>query len=188
VLNAEPQERFWIAQGATVYSGCVIAKELGLIDWDLDKLWKWILKLIKAQRANLKGMDMDIEDLISQFYMDNARSILRINSTASNTDPELQNIIPINMQDMPNYRFVARHELDTSKLFIRIPPFKQWLAERKYTWSSVKALIYARMEGKSTKKRMGAGTKMDIGVTAVIECTLNIDPTVRAEDSDEVEA
>jgi uncharacterized protein (DUF927 family) len=188
VLNAEPQERFWIAQAATVHTGCTIAKELGLIDWDLDKLWKWILKLIKAQRANLKGMDMDIEDLISQFYMDNARSILRINSTASNTDPELQNIIPINMQDMPNYRFVARHELDTSKLFIRIPPFKQWLAERKYTWSSVKALIYARMEGKSTKKRMGAGTKMDIGVTAVIECTLNIDPTVRAEDSDEVEA
>jgi uncharacterized protein (DUF927 family) len=188
VLNAEPQERFWIAQAATVHTGCTIAKELGLIDWDLDKLWKWILKLIKAQRANLKGMDMDIEDLISQFYMDNARSILRINSTATNTDPELQNIIPINMQDMPNYRFVARHELDTSKLFIRIPPFKQWLAERKYTWSSVKALIYARMEGKSTKKRMGAGTKMDIGVTAVIECTLNIDPTVRAEDSDEVEA
>jgi hypothetical protein len=44
------------------------------------------------------------------------------------------------------------------------------------------------MGGKSSKKRMGAGTKMDIGVTAVIECTLNIDPTVRAEDSDEVEA
>jgi len=131
---------------------------------------------------------MDIEDLISQFYMDNARSILRINSTASNTDPELQNIIPINQQDMPNYRFVARHELDTSKLFIRIPPFKQWLAERKYTWNSVKALIYARMEGKSTKKRMGSGTKMDIGVTAVIECRLNIDPTVQAEDSDEAEA
>lgn len=188
VLNAEPQERFWIAQAATVFTGCTIAKELGLIDWDLDKLWKWILKLIKAQRANLKGMDMDIEDLISQFYMDNARSILRINSTASNTDPELQNIIPINQQDMPNYRFVARHELDTSKLFIRIPPFKQWLAERKYTWNSVKALIYARMEGKSTKKRMGSGTKMDIGVTAVIECRLNIDPTVQAEDSDEAEA
>ena len=53
---------------------------------------------------------------------------------------------------------------------------------------SVKALIFEKMEGKYTKKRMGAGTKMDIGVTHTIECTLNVDPTVQAEDSDEAEA
>jgi hypothetical protein len=187
-LNAEPQERFWIAQGATVYSGCVVAKEIGLIDWDLDKLWKWIIKMIKAQRANLVGMDMDIEDIISQFYMDHARSILRITSTANASDPELQNIIPISLQDMPNYRFVARHETDTHRLFIRIPPFKKWLADRKYTFESVKALIFEKMEGKYGKKRMGTGTKMDIGVTHVLACTLNVDPTVQAEDSDEAEA
>jgi hypothetical protein len=187
-LNAEPQERFWIAQGATVYSGCVVAKEIGLIDWDLDKLWKWIIKMIKAQRANLVGMDMDIEDIISQFYMDHARSILRITSTANASDPELQNIIPISLQDMPNYQFVARHETDTHRLFIRIPPFKKWLADRKYTFESVKALIFEKMEGKYGKKRMGTGTKMDIGVTHVLACTLNVDPTVQAEDSDEAEA
>ena len=187
-LNAEPHERFWIAQGATVYSGCVVAKEIGLIDWDLDKLWKWIIKMIKAQRANLVGMDMDIEDIISQFYMDHARSILRITSTTNATDPELQNIIPISLQDMPNFQFVSRHETDTHKFYIRIPPFKKWLSDRKYTFESVKALIFEKMEGKYTKKRMGAGTKMDIGVTHTIECTLNMDPTVQAEDSDEAEA
>ena len=187
-LNAEPQERFWIAQGATVYAGCVVAKEIGLIDWDLDKLWKWIIKMIKAQRANLVGMDMDIEDIISQFYMDHARSILRITSTTNATDPELQNIIPISLQDMPNFQFVSRHETDTHKFYIRIPPFKKWLSDRKYTFESVKALIFEKMEGKYTKKRMGAGTKMDIGVTHTLECTLNMDPTVQAEDSDEAEA
>jgi hypothetical protein len=131
-LNAEPQERFWIAQGATVYAGCVVAKEIGLIDWDLDRLWKWIIKMIKAQRANLVGMDMDIEDIISQFYMDHARSILRITSTTNATDPELQNIIPISLQDMPNFQFVSRHETDTHKLYIRIPPLKKWLPDRDW--------------------------------------------------------
>ncbi len=52
----------------------------------------------------------------------------------------------------------------------------------------MKALIFEKMEGKYTKKRMGAGTKMDIGVTHTLECTLNMDPTVQAEDSDEAEA
>lgn len=187
-LNAEPSERFWIAQAATAYAGTAIAVEIGLLDWDLDRLWKWIIKTIKAQRANMQGMDMDIQDLISQFYMDHARSILRITSTKNAQDPELHNIIRPDIQDMPNYQFVARHETDIGRLYIRIPVLTKWLAERKYTYESVKALMIAKMEGKLGKKRMGAGTKMDIGVTHVIMCTLNIDPTVQAEDFDEVEA
>jgi hypothetical protein len=136
----------------------------------------------------MQGMDMDIEDLVSQFYMDHARSILRITSTSNTKDPELQNIIRPDFQDMPNYQFVARHETDINKLYIRIPVLTKWLAERKYTYESVKALICQKMNGKLSKKRMGSGTKMDIGVTHVLECTLNVDPTVQAEDYDEAEA
>jgi len=185
-LKAEAHERFWIAQGATVYAGCVIAKEIGLIDWDLDNLWKWIIELIRSQRADLKEMDLDIHDLISQFYMDNARSILRITSSADARDPELQNIIRPDMQDMPNFRFVARHETDIGKLFIRLPPFKKWLADRKYVESQIKSLIFEHMDGKYSKKKMGKGTKMDIGTTHVIECTLNLDPVAQAEGADAV--
>jgi len=186
-LNAEPQERFWVAQGTTVYAGCVIAKELGLIDWDLDKLWKYILKTIREQRANLEDMEMDIDDIISQFYMDHARSILRITSTADARDPELQNIIPLSMQDMPSYQFVSRHETDIGLLFIRLPPLKKWCDERKYTFSSIKELMFAKMDGQYKKKRMGKGTKMDIGITHVIQVQLKHDPSVQAEDSDEAE-
>ena len=186
-LKAEAHERFWIAQGATVYAGCVIAKEIGLIDWDLDNLWKWIIELIRSQRADLKEMDLDIHDLISQFYMDNARSILRITSSADARDPELQNIIRPDMQDMPNFRFVARHETDIGKLFIRLPPFKKWLADRKYVESQIKSLIFEHMGGKYSKKKMGKGTKMDIGTTHVIECTLNLDPVAQAEGADAAE-
>lgn len=187
-LNAEPQERFWIAQGATVYAGCVTAKEVGLIDWDLDNLWEWILKTIRAQRANLHQMDMDIDDIVSQYYMDNVRSILRITSSADSRDPELAHIIKPDLQDMPNFQFVARHETDINKFYIRLPPFKKWISQHKYTESSIKRLIFTHMEGKYVKKRMGKGTKMDTGITHVIQCTLNIDPTVQAEDLDEVEA
>ena len=186
-LRAEAHERFWIAQGATVYAGCVVAKEIGLIDWDLDNLWKWIVELIRNQRADLKEMDLDIHDLISQFYMDNARSILRITSSADARDPELQNIIRPDMQDMPNFRFVARHETDIGKLFIRLPPFKKWLADRKYVETQIKGLIFEHMDGKYSKKKMGKGTKMDIGTTHVIECTLNLDPVAKAEGADAAE-
>ncbi len=187
-LNAEPQDRFWIALGATTYAGCLIAKELGLIDWDLAKLWKWIVASILAQKHNLQEMDMDIHDLISQFYMDNTRSILRITSTADARDPELQNLIRPDMQDMPSMKLVARHETDVNKLFIRIPSLKMWCAEHKYDYNSVKELIILKMHGKAVKKHMGKGTKMALGYAHVIECTLNNDPTVMAEGSDEAES
>jgi hypothetical protein len=187
-IDGEPQERFWIAQGATVYAGCTIAKQIGLIDWDLDNLWDWIIAKIKEQRAGLTQMDMDIHDIISQFYMDNVRSILRITSTADARDPELQNIIRPDMQDMPNFKFVARHETDIGKLFIRGPALKSWINEHKYTESAVKALIFSQMDGRYGKKRMGKGTKMDIGTTHVIECTFNNDLIEMPELADEVKA
>jgi hypothetical protein len=187
-IDGEPQERFWIAQGATVYAGCTIAKQIGLIDWDLDNLWDWIIAKIKEQRAGLTRMDMDIHDIISQFYMDNVRSILRITSTADARDPELQNIIRPDMQDMPNFKFVARHETDIGKLFIRGPALKSWINEHKYTESAVKALIFSQMDGRYGKKRMGKGTKMDIGTTHVIECTFNNDLIEMPELADEVKA
>ena len=187
-LNAEPQDRFWIAQGTTTFAGCAIAKELGLIDWDLDALWDWIVASILAQKHNLQEMDMDIHDLISQFYMDNARSILRITSTADGRDPELQNIIRPDMQDMPSMKLVARHETDINKLFIRIPSLKIWCAEHKYDYNSVKELIILKMNGRSVKKHMGKGTKMALGYAHVLECTLSNDPTVLTDGADEAES
>ena len=187
-LNAEAEDRFWIAQGTTTFAGCVIAKELGLIDWDLDALWEWIVAAILAQKHNLQEMDMDIHDLISQFYMDNARSILRITSTADGRDPELQNIIRPDMQDMPSMKLVARHETDIHKLFIRIPSLKMWCAEHKYDYNSVKELIILKMNGRSVKKHMGKGTKMALGYAHVLECTLSNDPTVLTDGADEAES
>jgi len=186
-LNAEPQERFWVAQGATVYTGCALAKELDLIDWDLEKLWKWIVKKIREQRADLQELDMDIKDVVNQYYLDNVRSILRIVSTADARDPDIANLDRVSTQDLPNHTFVARHEVDVDKLYIRVPPFKKWLKAHKYDYNTIKTLIFTQMNGKFGKKRLGKGTKMDIGITHVIECKLEADPAVVAEDTDEAE-
>jgi len=196
-INGEPSDRFWIAQGATTYAGCLIAKELGLIDWDLDNLYKWIIRTILAQKHDLEEMDMDIEDLVGEFYMDNTRNILRILSTQDNRGSDLSDTLPPDQKDLPLLKLVARHETDTNQLFIRPQPFREWCAKHKYVYKAVIDLMRVHMEARTNvKKRMVKGTSMDSGLdkkkkslsTHVIRCQLGNDPMAQEEDNDEVES
>jgi len=173
-LKSEPQDRFWVAQGATTYAGCVVAHEIGLIDWKLQPLWDWIIHTILTQKHGLQEMDMVISDVVAQFYMDNARGILRITSSADGRDPNVEEAYEhVEFQDNPNYKFIARHETDTNKFYIRIVPFKEWCGKHRYEFNTVKNLIVRQMNGKPVKKHMGKGTAYKMGVAHVLECTLD---------------
>ena len=178
-LDGEPSDRFWIAQGVTTYVGCGIAKELGLIDWDLDNLYAWIKKVILAQKNNMAGLDTSIQDIVAQFYMDNYRSVLRIPSTRDNRSLDDYGAIEnVQSQDLPLNKFVARHETDTNEFFIRPVPFKEWLGKQKYPWGAVEKLMQAHMKMKHGKKYIAKGIKMDSSedtaglYVAVIKCQL----------------
>jgi hypothetical protein len=184
-LKSEAQDRFWVAQGTTTYAGCVIAHEIGLIDWDLDDLWVWIIRTILAQKHGLQEMDMDIGDVVAQFYMDNIRGILRISSTADAREESFEHI---EAKDNPNHKFIARHETDTNKLYLRIAPFKEWCSKHKYEFNTVKNIIVTHMNGKSVKKHMGKGTTFKMGMAHVLECTLKDDFNLEVGLLDEAES
>ena len=184
-LKSEAQDRFWVAQGTTTYAGCVIAHEIGLIDWDLDDLWAWIIRTILAQKHGLQEMDMDIGDVVAQFYMDNIRGILRISSTADAREESFEHI---EAKDNPNHKFIARHETDTNKLYLRIAPFKEWCSKHKYEFNTVKNIIVTHMNGKSVKKHMGKGTTFKMGMAHVLECTLKDDFNLEVGLLDEAES
>jgi len=185
-LKSEAQDRFWVAQGVTTYVGCKIAKKIGLIDWDLDNLWRWIIHTILAQKHDLQEMDMDINDVVAQFYMDNVRSILRISSTTDGRDPVI--LATLEPQDIPTHKFIGRHETDINKFYIRVGPFKKWCSDHKYDWSTIKSLMVVHMNAKNVKKNMGKGTKAAIGMTHVLECTFAIDSIPNLEGSDEAKS
>ena len=167
--NLDSQHRYWVAECACTYAGVMIAKKLGLLDWDLDAFYAWIIKKLKLARENMQSMTIDIHNLIADYIADNPRGILRVKSTddARTTDPEKENLI---MPDAtPLYRWVGRHEYDIHKLYLRPAPFKEWCMKRGHVYASVRELIKLQLKGRVTKMRLGKGTKLDLPYQSVIE-------------------
>ncbi len=178
------QERHWIAQCATVFAGCTIAKQLGLISWDLDALYKWMLKKLRALKLNLEDMNIDIEDIVSNFLTDHPRGILRVKSTDDARDPELENLIEPRAGDTPLYQLAARSEYDINKLYIVPKVLKEWCVKHQHHYSAIRDLIFKELNGKPTKMRLGKGTKMALPPSHVIECSWSKDLSVDEEGFD----
>ena len=178
------QERHWIAQCATVFAGCTIAKQLGLISWDLDGLYKWMLKKLRALKMDLDDMNIDIEDILSNFLTDHPRGILRVRSTDDARDPELENILELRPGDTPLYQWAARVEYDINKMYIVPKVLKAWCIKHQHHYKAIKELIFIKLNGKPTKMRLGKGTKMVLPPSHVIECSWSKDLTAGEEGFD----
>ena len=169
----EAQHRFWVAQTATTFAACIVTNQLGLTNWDLQRLYRWIVRKLKKAREDMKDMVIDIEDLVGQYLSDNPRGILRLKSTdsAKTKDAELEKLI---LPDAtPMFRWVARHEYDANRLFLLPTPFKEWCIKRGHHYASIRGLIKSEMNGKFHKVRLGRGTKLDLGAMHTIELTWN---------------
>ena len=169
-----PQNRFWSAQAGATYTGAIIAQHLGLIDWDLDALYKWIIRKLKMLKVDMKEMTIDIGDMIGQFYSDYPRGILRIKSsgeTPPNSDTEHM-VLP---DAQPLYRWVARHEYDINKLYVLPKPFKEWCVRQGHHYSAIRDLIIKELNGKATTMRLGRGTKISLPPQRVLEMSWSYD-------------
>jgi len=162
----EAQHRHWSAQGATVYTGLLIAKKLDLIDWDLDALYDWIVNKLAMSRAGLDDMTLDVEEVIAQFYADHVRNILRVKGNAL-LDEEMQHIVT--PDSTPVYKWVGRHEYDVGKFYVRPSVLKDWCVQKGHHYDGIVELIKQHLRGKSTRIRLGRGTKLDLPTQRVIE-------------------
>ena len=176
ILDAglDSQNRFWSAQAGATITGASIAKALGLIDWDVDALYTWVVAKLKRMRHDMKDMEIDIKDLIGQFYQSHPRGFLRVRST----DDARLNSATEHFQtpdNNPQYEWVGRHEYDVHKLYILPKPFKEWVVKEGHHYSAIHGLLIKEMDGKKKKMRLGRGTKVDLPPQHVIEVSWNHD-------------
>lgn len=75
-LKIKQEERFWSA-GVTAYiAGGIIAKRIGLIDWDIRALLDWVKREIAKLRRELPEMNRNADNIIGRFINDNASNII----------------------------------------------------------------------------------------------------------------
>jgi hypothetical protein len=125
-------------------------------------------------KHDMKDMEIDIGDLVGQFYQHHPRGFLRVKSTddARMDGATEQMIIPDNN---PLYQWVGRHEYDINKLYLLPKPFKEWVVKHGHHYHAIRGLIFKELSGRTVKIRLGRGTKIDLPTQHVIELSWSHD-------------
>jgi hypothetical protein len=158
----ESQHRYWVAGTAVTFAGLTIAKDIGLIDWDLEALYRWIIGKLISMRLEMKGMIISIEEIVAEFYQDHPQGWLRV------TNPDEEVMMHTNQ---PSYSWVGRAEPTENKLYIFPTKLKEWCVKKGHHYAAVRQLILTQMNGRAYKMRAGRGTQFDVGTPYVLECS-----------------
>lgn len=170
----DSQNRFWSAKAGANFTGVMIAQHLELIDWDIEAFYAWIIAKLKRMKNDMKDMEIDIGDLVGQFYQAHPRGFLRVKSTDDSRIGDSDDTY-VSTDNSPMFQWVGRLEYDVNKLYILPKPFKEWLVAHGHHYSGIRSLIKKEMGGRSTKIRLGRGSKVDLPTQHVIEMSWNHD-------------
>lgn len=118
-LQLTQRERFWSAATAANIAGGLIAKHLGLIDWDMKRVYQWATKMVLSLRADMSPPVNDVSAVIGDYINRHMQSIIVANDEADRrtnrpTAPLLE----------PKSDLLIRYEPDTKKMFLTAKAFK----------------------------------------------------------------
>lgn len=165
--------RFWSSQAASALSGLIIAKKLGLVNYDLTNLFKWIIARIETNKADIEMEGQDPEGLLTTYLAENYNNVLRIKSTddARNLGAQDVYVVP---DSTPRAQLVARYEYDVKKLYLLPKPFRDWCAKLQLSYPDLLTSLKRGPTNAIIKKvRIGKGTRMNLPpVDAIVmDCT-----------------
>lgn len=155
-LQLTSRERFWSASVASNITGGLIAKGLGLINFDMKAVYAWALTMIKNIRNDVKTPQSNPVATLGEFINEHINNTLVVSGNVDtrsgmNALPTLE----------PRGELLIRYEPDTKMIYIAAKQFKSYCVEQQTNYSNLlqelKALgVYQKAEN----KRMAAGMKV----------------------------
>ena len=182
-FNLTPENRFWSAHITCTIAGAIIAKKLGLIDFNIDNLLDFCHDLINRNRANSTEETANADEILNDYINENISNILEINSAVDKRLGEGANIVP---NKIPRGQLIARLEPDTGMLYLVPKPLKQWCISKQMNYASFVEDLATRFKAIRTKIRLGKGTNLSLPPTNVIALHIG-NMKFEAEDSSETE-
>lgn len=150
------RERFWSGVAACNIAGGLFAKRLGLIDIDVGRVFKWMLKEFSNMRQDIKPPATSHASVIGEYWNEHRRNTLVINDEVDKrTGVEMLPILE------PQGELILRMEPDTLKLYIIAKKLRNWCSEHQITIKDVlNSLTADGVYMGTVKKRMTKGTKL----------------------------
>jgi hypothetical protein len=163
--------RFWSGGCAAILTGAAIASKMGIVDYDLKKLFQWTTAMLRRVKSYVDDSTASVETLVTEFATEHWGSILKIKSTetARNAEGISPLVIP---EQNPRGMFVARFETDTGMFYIVPKAFKTWLGEQKLDYTGTVEGMQKQMGAKRIKTRLSKGTNFNLPPIWVIQVKL----------------
>jgi len=149
------RERFWSAVIACNIAGGLIAKRLGLIDWDMKRIYLWAVGMLKTIREEAVPVTSHASHILGDFLNEHINGLLVVNNHVDRKS---------GLQSMPlrepRGELTARYEPDTQMLYISSKMFSKYCAEhrisRRVTLKNLEESgVFAGAQAKRMSKGMG---------------------------------
>lgn len=158
------QYRFWTYMATRMMVGITIAKELGLVDYDLDRLYLYLTDLIAANHYNLGLHVVDQSTLLEQFLSEHEPNRLVVEST--HRPPEMPDVPTkgylndVNyVRKMPNGREITvRYERLEQRAVISAKALRLWCKENGYVYSDFMRMLRKKYNAKEAKIELARET------------------------------
>jgi len=153
------QDSYWSAGTTVNLAGFLLAREIGLLDYDREKLFRYAIRLLGENKASANDLISSTADVLNDFVHEHWGSILKIRST-----DDLRKAQGNGMDDLvipesdPRIKLVGRYETDLKKLYIVPKVLKSWCAKQQINYSSLIQDFKDKFKGKSMKIRLTKGT------------------------------
>jgi len=167
-LSLTQRERCWSANVAANIAGGLIAKQLGLIDWDMKAIYMWVAKAVDKMRGEVVAPALDSMAVIGNFINSHLQNVLVVNGEVDRRSKMAA--IPVMV---PRGELIIRYEPDNKKMFIVLSKFKADCDRYQNNYAEITEDLKTRGILLDKKiKRMAKG--MDLNSPGVVALTLDV--------------
>ena len=173
------RERFWSGAAACNIAGALIAKDLGIIDFDVKRVYDWVVNELKVMRTEIKAPAQTQSSVIGEFMNDHRRSTLVINGEAD----ARTGLHSVPILDVKFGELLIRVEPDTKLLYINAKHLRSYCSKQQITLKdTLKGLAADGIYRGQVKKRMSKGTEIQTPAVHAYVFSLENEEFINTED------
>ena len=150
------RERFWSATAACNIAGGLIARSLGIHDFDMQAVYAWLVKMLGEMREDVKPPVDTPLTVLGDFLNGHINNAVVVNGGVDARN----NMVPMPLLE-PRGELLIRYEPDTKGLWVAAKSFKDYCVTQQINYKDLlKELSTIGVFKEAVNKRMSKGMKL----------------------------
>jgi len=150
------RERFWSATAACNIAGGLIARHLGLHDYDMTAVYEWLKAMLSEMRHDIKPPQSTPVSTLGEFLDSH-----HINALVVNGEVDARSSMSALPLQEPRGELLVRYEPDTKHIYVAAKQFKEFCIKQQVNYKTLlKELTDLKIFVETVNKRMSKGMKV----------------------------